>query len=214
MQDINHFRLPFLAIGVALSVSACGSGSDTTTPDATDFTDPALSVRNEDTGEINQPLIATPDVEPVDINFNGASELSGTWVQCGGGIQNTYVFDGSNFEFNFALYEYDNCQGDVISSGPPPSQPLFSGTYVLSGITTTFSGLTAMNIDFTTTYWYSEIDSVDNLLTLYEEDLVIISHDIVYAGTIDELVFGRGSSAFPEQRPTALKFEAPFIRRQ
>ena len=216
MNTTNRLKLPVAMSVIVLSIGACGSGSDTADSDIAGDSSAVLNESVLNAGD--QQSVFTTEIEPDVANPDSAIALDGTWDQCGGTLRNTYVFQGDTWALYTVIFEFDGCQGDVVSVDLPTDEPLFSGTFNFAGETTTESGLIARNIDFLTTRAYNVavtiVDQGEFASSTNLETLDILSYDIVYNGTLGELIFGNGSGNSPEQRPTSLTFELPFVRRE
>ncbi len=181
------FTSSVLALLLAATLSACGGGSDDP------LTGPSLD-RSTPTGD--------SAAAPGDV---AVGALDGTWDLCGG-MRVTYVFRGSRWEQYLAYFTTPDCSGppDADEGLIPADQAFTAGSFELLSEITTEGGVQAREINMTADEYLGVPITPGSLG---------VSHNIVYTGTPGQLFLGSHGAATPEQRPTALDFELPFVRR-
>jgi len=173
--------------------SGCSSGGDGDAPAGVTQT-PA-----------DDPVPGAPGGAPGDVPIEGS--LAGAWDGCtGAGLRSTYVFTADRFDQYLAFFDAADCTGTPRREGGlvESDEVYTSGTHVLGSAATSEEGLSIRNIDLTT-------DTV--LGNEIFESIRVTEYDILYTGTPDQLVFGVSPGDEAADRPTALDFDMPYIRR-
>ncbi|MGB0212076.1 hypothetical protein [Algiphilus sp.] len=119
--------------------------------------------------------------------------LQGRWARCVDGRSELVIIDGDVADFSETSYANANCTGEVVGT--------FSDTLRLTvgPQLTTDSGLTANELDV------EIIDSPD------PDDIGLVEYDIIRVAG-DQFFAGEGEASSPENRPTALDLDSPYVR--
>lgn len=196
------FFTPLTRLSVAvllLMLMACkpggGSSSDSDAPEV----DAPEIIEEADPVEVDDPPVEDPPALTL--------ALEGTWDLCidletGSSTRVTYVFEGKAYSYRVASYLTQDCSGEPIVAMNDQWQ---GGTFELLEETVDENGASARETNF-----HVELargTPIPNADQYYLYNVV--------GGPTDNTLYFSGVWRFtPEDRPTALNFEEPYLRRE
>lgn len=168
MTTLKSMRIPSLLLTVCCSlVIGCSDKSDNPSSKseafgppnmvASDDTDNATTSKAPDTVITNEATEDQADTKTAaqatkeknqeaqtDHAQTKPNELIGTWSYCDDGLLSRYRFNRNNFAYIRAAFPNSNCSGVPLDG----YSKIYSGSYLITGATTTAQGESVKKIDF------------------------------------------------------------------
>lgn len=200
MKNIKTDIAAPILITIAIGLSGCGGGSDTFDEEQTMLT-PA-----DDKTVDNQQAPSGPS------QGDARNQLIGTWDWCDEALQITITFTEDRVAYDVVTYHNVDCTGTKIVYGFEAEDdiPVWSGSYEVTGTSTTDSGLIALNLDILWDTYYG-----NNWLLFPDSQIIEMHYDIVYTGVEGSLLFSSTFSpgAYGNARPVSLNLEHSYFLR-